>query len=527
MNFFVRALLFISMIILVSPKTLWAQEKVKLTILHTNDHHGRYWKNRKGEYGMAARKTLIDQLRKEAKAKGREVLLMSGGDVNTGVPESDLLDAEPDFKGMNLLGYDVMVFGNHEFDNPRKVLEKQIKWAKFPLIGANIYDTKKGKRAFTPYIKKDLNGVKVTIVGFTTEETNFYSRIKSLKFRPILEEARDLIPKLRKETDILIGLTHIGYFENNSAGTFPPGDVALAKATKGAFDVIVGGHSQVPIPKPIIVKGTRLLQAYEHGKYVGKLDVNFENGKVSFGQYRFIPINLKKYKGPEANKNIPEDTAMIKLLKPYKDKVGKKFEKVLGQADSLFYGRPGSVNQKTNRREETNLGRVIAQSFCETAQADICFINNGGVRENMEKGPITYKRILEIMPFGNNICRVSLETSDIVTYIQKALSIYQKPIHFYGLKMKFEGKKLQELAISKGNKVLYKKGKIVGGKGPFRLASICYLTDGKRLPKLSGFKGHQDTGINDALSLKEFIEKRKVLKAKDFSEPTSNYAWPR
>ena len=131
-----------------------AHAKLDITLIHTNDHHGRYWKNRKGEYGMAARKTLLDQLRKEAKEKGREVLLLSGGDINTGVPESDLLNAEPDFKAMKLLGYDVMVFGNHEFDNSREILEKQIKWAGFPIIGANIYERKTGKRAFIPYVKK-------------------------------------------------------------------------------------------------------------------------------------------------------------------------------------------------------------------------------------------------------------------------------------------------------------------------------------------------------------------------------------
>ena len=78
---------------------------VKITIMHTNDHHGRFWKNRDGEYGMAARKTVIDGVRKEVAAQGGQVLLLDGGDVNTGVPESDLQDAVPDFKGMNLLGY--------------------------------------------------------------------------------------------------------------------------------------------------------------------------------------------------------------------------------------------------------------------------------------------------------------------------------------------------------------------------------------------------------------------------------------
>ena len=66
----------------------------RVTILHTNDHHGRFWNNRYGEYGMAARKTLVDRIRKEVAAEGGHVLLLDAGDINTGVPESDILDAE-------------------------------------------------------------------------------------------------------------------------------------------------------------------------------------------------------------------------------------------------------------------------------------------------------------------------------------------------------------------------------------------------------------------------------------------------
>jgi 5'-nucleotidase/UDP-sugar diphosphatase len=119
---------------------------LKLTVLHTNDHHGRFWPNSDGEYGLAARKTLIDRIRAEVAAAGGHVLLLDGGDVNTGVPESDLQDAEPDFKGMNLLGYDASAIGNHEFDKPLAVLEKQRQWSKFPLLAANIYNKSSGQR---------------------------------------------------------------------------------------------------------------------------------------------------------------------------------------------------------------------------------------------------------------------------------------------------------------------------------------------------------------------------------------------
>lgn len=142
-----------------------------LTVLHTNDNHGRFWHNEKGEYGMAARKTLIDSLRAEAKSKGHAVILLSGGDINTGIPESDLQHAEPDFKGMSLLGYDAMALGNHEFDNPIKILNKQQQWATFPLLSANIFDKSTGEHAFESYKILEKNGLKIAVIGLTTTDT--------------------------------------------------------------------------------------------------------------------------------------------------------------------------------------------------------------------------------------------------------------------------------------------------------------------------------------------------------------------
>ena len=115
-----------------------------ITILHTNDHHGRFWKNRDGEYGMAARKTVVDQIRQEVKAAGGYSLLLDGGDVNTGVPESDLQDAVPDFRGMNLMGYDAMAVGNHEFDKPPVVLQPHV----FAVQGVQLGWRARGRDGF-------------------------------------------------------------------------------------------------------------------------------------------------------------------------------------------------------------------------------------------------------------------------------------------------------------------------------------------------------------------------------------------
>lgn len=169
---------------------LYSQE-IKLTILHTNDHHGQYMQDSQGQYGMAARKTLVDQIRAEVSQSGGHLLLLSGGDINTGRPESDLLDAEPDFIGMNMIGYHAMALGNHEFDKPYHVLLKQQKLAKFPFLAANIYDRKSGLRAFKPFQIFEFGGLKIGVVGFTTEDTQKFTQVKEVTFRPILSDAKN------------------------------------------------------------------------------------------------------------------------------------------------------------------------------------------------------------------------------------------------------------------------------------------------------------------------------------------------
>ena len=173
-----------------------------LTVLHTNDNHGRFWHNEKGEYGMAARKTLIDQLRTEATEQGHAVLLLSGGDINTGIPESDLQFAEPDFKGMSLIGYDAMALGNHEFDYPITVLSKQQQWANFPLLSANIFDKKTGKNAFQEYKIFNKQGLKIAVIGLTTTDTAKIGNpqyIGGLEFKEPIAVTNALVTKIKKQ----------------------------------------------------------------------------------------------------------------------------------------------------------------------------------------------------------------------------------------------------------------------------------------------------------------------------------------
>ncbi|HHX8270284.1 TPA: bifunctional UDP-sugar hydrolase/5'-nucleotidase UshA [Vibrio diabolicus] len=509
----------------------------KLTVLHTNDHHGRFWQNRYGEYGMAARKTLIDDLREEIQAEGGSVLLLSGGDINTGVPESDLQDAEPDFKGMSKIGYDAMALGNHEFDNPLDVLFKQQEWASFPMLSANIYDKNTGKRLFQPYAMFNKQGIKIAVIGLTTEDTAKLGNpefIEQIDFRDPKEEAKKLIAEL-KETeypDLIFAVTHMGHYENGNRGINAPGDVALARyLNEGDLDMIVGGHSQEPVcmEGPNVIKksfkpgnecqpdqqnGAYIVQAHEWGKYVGRADYEFRNGELSMVSYDLIPVNLKKKIKVDGQsqrvliqEEIEQDEAMLEFLRPYQEKGQGKLNVKIAESNGKLEGDRSVV-----RYQQTNLGRLIATAHMERAKADFAVMNSGGVRDSIAAGDITYKDVLTVQPFGNMVSYVDMTGKEVLDYLNVVAT---KPVdsgayaQFAGIAMSINNGEVTNVFI--GNKQLRLDGN-------YRFTVPSYnAAGGDGYPKIDDHPGYVNTGFTDAEVLKDYLETHSPIDVNEYA----------
>ena len=226
-----------------------ADRTYRFSLLHTNDEHGHFWFTEQGEYGLAAQKTLMDTMRYDVQSRGGGALILSAGDVNTGVPESDELDAEPDFRAMNLIGYDAMALGNHEFDKPIAVLRKQEKWARFPLLAANVYQKSTGQRLFKPWAVFNRLGLKIAVVGLITPDTAKLANPAGLtdtEFRDPIAEAEKAVTELpaTEKPDVIVALTHLGHYDDGKHGSNGIDDVTLARSLPaGTIDLIVGGHS--------------------------------------------------------------------------------------------------------------------------------------------------------------------------------------------------------------------------------------------------------------------------------------------
>ncbi|EMK1705840.1 TPA: bifunctional UDP-sugar hydrolase/5'-nucleotidase UshA [Salmonella enterica] len=528
------------------PAQAYEKDKTyKITILHTNDHHGHFWRNEYGEYGLAAQKTLVDSIRKEVAQEGGSVLLLSGGDINTGVPESDLQDAEPDFRGMNLIGYDAMAVGNHEFDNPLTVLRQQEKWAKFPFLSANIYQKSTGERLFKPWAIFTRQDIKIAVIGLTTDDTAKIGNpeyFTDIEFRKPAEEAKVVIQELNmnEKPDVIIATTHMGHYDNGDHGSNAPGDVEMARSLPaGSLAMIVGGHSQDPVCMasenkkqvnyvpgtpcaPDKQNGIWIVQAHEWGKYVGRADFEFRNGEMKMVNYQLIPVNLKKKVTWDNGKServlytpeIAENPQMLSLLTPFQNKGKAQLEVKIGSVNDLLEGDRSKV-----RFVQTNMGRVILAAQIARTGADFGVMSGGGIRDSIEAGDITYKSVLKVQPFGNIVVYADMSGKEVVDYLTAVAQM--KPDsgaypQFANVSFVAKEGKLTDLKI---------KGEPVDPAKTYRMATLSFnATGGDGYPRIDNKPGYVNTGFIDAEVLKEFIQQNSPLDAAAFT-PKGEVSW--
>ncbi|EDM3908059.1 bifunctional UDP-sugar hydrolase/5'-nucleotidase [Salmonella enterica subsp. enterica serovar Infantis] len=528
------------------PAQAYEKDKTyKITILHTNDHHGHFWRSEYGEYGLAAQKTLVDSIRKEVAQEGGSALLLSGGDINTGVPESDLQDAEPDFRGMNLIGYDAMAVGNHEFDNPLTVLRQQEKWAKFPFLSANIYQKSTGERLFKPWAIFTRQDIKIAVIGLTTDDTAKIGNpeyFTDIEFRKPAEEAKVVIQELNmnEKPDVIIATTHMGHYDNGDHGSNAPGDVEMARSLPaGSLAMIVGGHSQDPVCMasenkkqvnyvpgtpcaPDKQNGIWIVQAHEWGKYVGRADFEFRNGEMKMVNYQLIPVNLKKKVTWDNGKServlytpeIAENPQMLSLLTPFQNKGKAQLEVKIGSVNGLLEGDRSKV-----RFVQTNMGRVILAAQIARTGADFGVMSGGGIRDSIEAGDITYKSVLKVQPFGNIVVYADMSGKEVVDYLTAVAQM--KPDsgaypQFANVSFVAKEGKLTELKI---------KGEPVDPAKTYRMATLSFnATGGDGYPRIDNKPGYVNTGFIDAEVLKEFIQQNSPLDAAAFT-PKGEVSW--
>jgi len=410
--------LFLNIALALAAFLLPGGEEFTLTVLHTNDTHGRPLAfDVEGETagGLAARKTAVDLLR----STEPNVLLLDAGDVSDGMPVSNMNRVEPDFVGMKLVGYDAMAVGNHEFSHDVETILGFERIGGFPLLCANLVRASDGTRPFKPHVILERGGRRIAVIGFITPELKrlvFEERIAGLRVRDPAAVARELVPGLREEADHVIALSHCGYgYDKNTL------------AAVDGIDLIVGGHSHTNLQRPRKVGNTVVVQAWRHGLFVGKVTLRFEGKKLASFEGGLVPVNWTPEKADRYLMLGPfeENPEVLARLKPYAEKLADILDRVVGEvAKPAVESKPGWLDRP--------FSNLAADAMRWAAGADAAIQNTGGVRTPIGPGPVTVGQIKTMLPFMNNVMVVKLKGKVLLEALDHAIFVSEERPRTFG-----------------------------------------------------------------------------------------------
>ena len=402
-----------------------AQSERRLVLLYTNDMHSRltgfgpesYYTplttNDDSTTGGFARIATI--IKEEKERNGERTLVLDAGDFLMGTLFQHL-EPKSGFQLplMRKMGYDVVCIGNHEFDyGPGKLAEivtSSSKNGELPviLLGNAVFSDKdsnddsleelyKSEKILRKFILTR-NGIKTgffSLMGKVADDNAAYAT--PVTFSKQIPFAKRMVKELRNEgCELIICLSHSG-IDPDKKGGWTGEDVELARKVKG-IDVIISGHTHTLLDKPLIVNGIPIVQAGDYGRYVGRLSLKLEGGKVTIDSSSLYKVDDKIQGDPFINASIEKQKKAVAddILRP----IGMEYEKSIAETDfTLTCDEQGDV-------ENSNLGPLVADAIHSyvnnhtAAGTDVSMVAVGIIREKILRGIQTAPDIFRVMSMG-------------------------------------------------------------------------------------------------------------------------------
>jgi 5'-nucleotidase len=257
------------------PQTTNLKPQTAIVILHTNDTHSyleSYNDPKVGDVGGVVRRNTFIQ---ETRNQYPNTIVVDAGDFSQGTPYYNLFKGVPEIELMNMMGYDVVTLGNHEFDNGSKALAKRLKIANFTTVCANYqFKNKQLAKIIKPYAVVEIDDKKIGFFGLlcNMEKVIMLNYYKETTFLDPVAAAQKMVEilKNREQCDFIICLSHLG-IKAEFEGDITDRDIAEQVA---GIDFIIGGHSHKLLEEPVIVNNTKIVQTGRNGIFVGKLVIS-------------------------------------------------------------------------------------------------------------------------------------------------------------------------------------------------------------------------------------------------------------
>lgn len=394
-----------------------------LTVLHTNDFHARFEPISKYDSGCSADSNaegkcfggsarLVTAV-EAARARAENSILVDGGDQFQGTLFYTYYKGKLAAEMMNKLGYDGMTVGNHEFDDGPEVLRGFMDAVNFPVLMSNADVSQEpllaGKLAKSTVIER--GGEKIGMIGLTPQDTDeLASPGPNVIFTDPSQAVQGEVDKLTAEgVNKIIVLSHSGYVV----------DQQVAANTTGV-DVIVGGHSNTYLSNtsdraegayPTMVGGTAIVSAYAYGKFLGELNVTFNDaGEIVSATGEPIIMDAAVTEDEATKARITEAAAPLDEIR----------NKVVASAAEAINGERGDCRVK-----ECQMGNLVADAMLARVAdqgIDIAIANSGGLRASIDAGDVTMGEVLTVLPFQNTLSTFQIKGSTLVEALENGVS---------------------------------------------------------------------------------------------------------
>jgi 2',3'-cyclic-nucleotide 2'-phosphodiesterase (5'-nucleotidase family) len=433
-------------------------KRAHVVILSTTDMHGRifpidYYTNKYDNVGIAKVATLVRQARKD----DPDLLLVDSGDTIQGTPLEYLHNKrnntppDPMMLTMNALHYDSMTVGNHEYNFGLKVLEKARGEAKFPWLSANTYENQgKGDPSnhYQPYIVKEVQGVKIGILGLTTPGIPYWENkpnYEGLEFHETVSEAKKWVPILRdkEKVDVVVIAMHMGIEEDLRTGIPNPSSVpnenagiAIARQVPGV-DVILMGHTHREVPSVVVNnnvlktymdipnqktsgyfdEGVLLTQANRWASHVARVDLYLEKSGIDNRWHvvakssRTIPVTEK----------TEIDAEVAKLGEPYDKETQAWLSRNIGESSE-------ELTARDCRFHDSAIIDLIQRVQLEAGKADVSLAACFNPQARIPKGAVTVRDIAGLYEYENTLVTLELtgqQLKDALEHSAKYFREYQ------------------------------------------------------------------------------------------------------
>jgi len=373
--------------------------------------------------------THVDRLRS---TNPRNTIVASAGDLIGASPLlSALFHDEPTIEAMNRLGLDLNAVGNHEFDEGAAELERMqsggchpvdgcldgdgFAGADFRFLAANVVRTASGRTIFAPYAIKQFDGVKVAFIGMTLQNTPEIvtpSGVAGLEFRDEADTVNALVPELkRRGAETIVVLIHEGGAQTgtfNQCTGIAGAIVDIVQRTSDEVDAFVTGHTHQAYN--CVIDGRVVTSASSFGRVLTDLDLTIDRRS---GEATTITAN-----NLVVTRDVAKDASQTAIVEKYRALSAPIAGRIIGSTSE-------AITRAATPAGESALGDVIADSQLEATapagfgEARIAFMNPGGIRADLDAGPVSYSEAFTVQPFGNSLVTLSLTGAQIERMLEQ------------------------------------------------------------------------------------------------------------